>query len=130
MASQLIAPEIIDASRFERIDGQLVERPVPDTPHSCIQMQFVLLLTQALQGSKGKTFPELSITRPGHAEKDDPDFLTPDVLVAYPPFRKAKNLHLAWPGRDFWQSRFFLRGRNYLIKHCCLLPGVRRMFES
>ena len=98
MASQLIAPNIIDDSRFERVDGQLVERPVPDTPHSCIQTQLLLLLTQSLQGTKGKAFPELSITRPGQAEKDDPDYLTSDVPVAYPPFRKAKNRHLAVPG--------------------------------
>jgi Uma2 family endonuclease len=98
MATHLIAPDVIDDSRFERIDGEWVERPVPNTPHACVQTQFVLLLTQALRGSKGKAFPEWSITRPGHADKDDPDYLTPDVLVAYPPFPRAKNGHLAAPG--------------------------------
>ena len=98
MATHLIAPETVDGSRFERIDGQLMERPVPTTPHACMQSQLHLLLTQALQGSNAKAFPEWSITRPEHADKDDPDYLTADVLVAYPPFRRAKNGHLALPG--------------------------------
>ena len=98
MATHLIAPETTDDSRFERINGQLVERPVPTTPHACLQSQLHLLLAQALRESKGKAFPEWSITRPGHADKNDPDYLTADVLVAYPPFRRAKNNHLAMPG--------------------------------
>ncbi len=98
MATHLIAPETTDDSRFERINGQLLERPVPTTPHAVIQTQFLLLLTQILQGSQGKALTEWSITRPGHADRGDPDYLTADVLVAYPPFRRAKNNHLAIPG--------------------------------
>ena len=98
MVTQLIAPDTLDENRFERIDGQLIERPVPTIPHACVQSQLHLLLAEALRNSKGKAFPEWSITRPGHADKDNPDYLTADVLVAYLPFRRAKNQHLAVPG--------------------------------
>ena len=58
MATHLIAPDTTDDSRFERIDGQLVERPVPNTPHAIIQTQFLLLLTQALrEAQRGKHAP-------------------------------------------------------------------------
>jgi Uma2 family endonuclease len=93
-----IAPDPTDDSRFERIDGRRVERPVLTAPHSMVQTQLVLLLAQALRGSPGKAGTEWSITRPGHADRGDPDYLTADVLVAYPPFRRAKNGHLAVPG--------------------------------
>jgi len=98
MATQLIAPESIDDSRFERIDGQWVERPVATTKHVRIQKRTLYLFTQLLEGSDGEVNQEWSITRPGHANENDPDYLTPDILVVYPPITEAKNGHLAVPG--------------------------------
>ena len=100
MAAQLITSETsVDDSRYERIDGQLIERPVPLSPHACAQTVAGDLLREALRGSKGRAWSEWSMARPDHADRTDPDYMTPDILVAYPPLIRARNDgHLAVPG--------------------------------
>lgn len=96
MATQLIAT--INDSRFERINGQLVERPVPNTLHAQVQKRILYLLDELLQNTDAEIYGEWSIARPGHTGEDDPDYMTIDVLVCFPPFTEAKNRHLAVPG--------------------------------
>ena len=98
MATQLIATETIDERRFERIDGELVGRPVPNTLHMRIQKRILYLLDQLLAETDAEVGPEWSMTRPGHADRDDPDYMTADVLVCYPPLAQGKNGHLMVPG--------------------------------
>jgi len=98
MATQLIAPETADDTCYERIDGQLIERPVPLSSHACAQSEILLLLHGALRGSKGRAYTEWSIAQPEQADRDDPDYMTPDVLIVYPPLTRARNGYLAVPG--------------------------------
>ena len=58
MSAHLIAPETVDDTRFERIDGQLIERPVPLSPHACAQSEIHVLLREALRGSNGRAYTE------------------------------------------------------------------------
>jgi Uma2 family endonuclease len=94
----MIAPDTTDDSRFERINGQWIERPVPTTRHSLIQGRIFLLLTKAIEGSNAVVGPKWSIDQPEHAHRDDPNYMIADVLVAYPPLTNAKNGHLVQPG--------------------------------
>ena len=93
----LLVP-VIDERRFERINGELRERPVPNTLHMQVQRRIYKLLDQLLEETEAEVGPEWSITRPGHADQDDPDYMTADVLVCYPPFITGKNGHLTVPG--------------------------------
>ena len=81
MAAQTIpSNELIDTSRYECVDGELVERPVPNFRHSRIQDDLSVHfrpLTQLLGMVSG---PELSIDRnPGKS-----DWMTPDYAVSMP----------------------------------------------
>ena len=102
MATQLIStpaiPDYTHDSRWERIDGQWVERPVPGNVHAEVQLNMVLLLRKAVQELPGKALQEWSITRPDQANSEDPDYMTPDVLLAFEPYRVNQRRHLIPPG--------------------------------
>ena len=83
MATQITHPaeqlESIDTSRFECIDGQLVERPVPTTKHSGIVTQLVLLIHPLVTPLGMKCGAEPSLDRIPGARSD---WMTPDFAVA------------------------------------------------
>lgn len=58
MATQPTAPQIApnhkDDGRYERIDGQWVERPVPIEKHAEIQLNLTLLLREKIKPLGGK----------------------------------------------------------------------------
>jgi hypothetical protein len=102
----LVTPAI-DERRFERIDGKLVERPVANTIHMQVQRSSLKLLDQLLAETDAEVGQEWSITRPGHADKDDPDYMTADVLSAV--YTRKKRPHhgagISCRRGDFTQTR-------------------------
>ena len=129
----------IDESRFERVDGRLVERPMPGDTHSETQDKVKSLLQQRLATQPFKVLSEWSITRPSHAAFDEPDYITPDVLVAYLPYERTAKGHLirqallaieiVSPG----QSGLFRKSERYGawgVEHVWIIdPQTREAFE-
>lgn len=87
-----------DDSRWERIDGQWRERPVPTSLHTRVQSRIHLLLAKAIEGIEAEVGTEWSIDQPEHAHRDDPNYMTADVLVVVPPTTDAQTGHLATGG--------------------------------
>ena len=81
MASITVEPiqalEKIDDSRYEYVDGQLRERPLPGKTHSDIQFQVSSLLRLLGKKTNNAVGQEWTIA---HSD----DWLTPDVTVAFP----------------------------------------------
>ena len=81
MAAQLIStpvtPDYMDDNRWERIDGQWVERSVPGDIDAEVQLNVVLLLRKAIQESQGKALQEWPVMRPEQADSEEPDYMTP-----------------------------------------------------
>ena len=105
MSAQLIAtpvePDHADDSRWERIDRQWMERPVPTPVHSILQKRLVRLLDQAIAGVESfyaEAFPEISVDQPGGAPITDPNYMTADVLVNLLPMPEPLNEHQKQPG--------------------------------
>lgn len=85
MATQFTHPAenlaSIDTSRFECIDGQLIERPLTTVKHSVIQGNLTVLLRPLAKAKKMTCGPELSVDRtPGSKS----DWMTPDFAVSLP----------------------------------------------
>lgn len=85
MATQITHPaeqiESIDTSRFECIDGHLVERPLPNVTHSRIQKRLIQLIDPIVTALGMDCGPELSVDRtPGSRS----DWMTPDFAVSMP----------------------------------------------
>ena len=73
--------EAIDTSRFECIDGHLLERPLPTVQHSLIQDNLSVLLRPLARVRNMRSGPELSVDRtPGSGS----DWMTPDFAVSMP----------------------------------------------
>lgn len=71
----------VDTSCFEQIDGQLMERPLPNDIHSRTQLAVTVLLGRQLRGKGLAALQEWTLdedNRPKH------NWMTPDVLVASP----------------------------------------------
>ncbi len=81
----------IDDSEFENFNGQLTRRPVPKEEHADYQFLLVNLLDAVVKPLGGKARQEWSIS------DDGGHWLTPDVTVAPPDFKRAKNNHLLIP---------------------------------
>lgn len=83
----------VDTSRFEQIDGQLVERPLPNDIHSRTQLAVTVLLGRQLRGKGLAALQEWTLD-----EDDQPkhNWMTPDVLVASP-VNRASNGHCLPP---------------------------------
>ena len=98
MATQSIpstTEESVDTSRFERVNGQLLERPLPTRSHAHLQRHFANVLDKYLEGSGFEVEAELSIDR---WDEKKSDWLTPDVLVsAAGGFREARGGHALSP---------------------------------
>jgi Uma2 family endonuclease len=73
--------EYIDTSRYERIKGQLVERPLPGDRHAEVQWNATLLLKQAAKQHGMKAHQEWTIDE---GDRPEHDWMTPDVLVSMP----------------------------------------------
>jgi Uma2 family endonuclease len=140
MATQLIASDTTDNSRFERIDGQWVARPVPTIKHAQLQKRVLNLLDETIKefDPKPEVLAELSIDQPEYAQRDDPNYMTADVLVAYPPLKNAKSGHLSEGGflavevLSPGQSLFDKAERYYAwgIPHIWIIdPNTRDCFE-
>ena len=85
MASHLTHPaeqlESVDTSRFECIDGQLIERPLPTVRHSSLQRDLSLLIHPLAKQRGMDSGPELSVDKtPGSGS----DWMTPDYAVSMP----------------------------------------------
>ena len=85
MATQLTHPaehiETVDTSRFECIDGQLIERPLPNVKHSLIQDNLSILLRPMARARNMRSGPELSVDRTAGSRSD---WMTPDFAVSMP----------------------------------------------
>ncbi len=106
-------PEPTDTSRYERLDGLLIERPLPTLSHARLQLRIVDLLRQFNGAAELTVLPEVSLEE---SERSRNEWLTPDVLVAYgQEFREKANehavppVHLAVeilsPGQNFFNMR-------------------------
>ena len=85
----------IDTSRYERIEGQLVERPMPSRRHAEVQLNTTLLLRQITKQHGMKAYQEWTLDE---ADVPEHDWMTPDVLVSLPgPLKESRIGHLLPP---------------------------------
>ena len=98
LVSTPVTPDYTDQSRWERIDGQWVERTAPGNVYAKKQLDTVLLLRRAVQGLGLEALQKWSVTRPDQANSEDPDYMTPDVLAAVEPYGVNQRGHLIPPG--------------------------------
>lgn len=87
--------EPIDTSRFEQVDGKLIERNVPTLKHGKLQRFVTSALLSAATSQQLDAVQEVSIN---HWDKPKSDWMTPDVIVSEPGgFREAQNGHVLPP---------------------------------
>jgi Uma2 family endonuclease len=87
--------EYIDTSRYERIEGQLVERPLPGSRHSEVQENTWSLLKPLAKELGMRTHLEWTLDE---IDAPEHDWMTPDVLVSMPGERKESRIgHLLLP---------------------------------
>jgi len=101
MATQRVPPatasdtEPIDTSRYECIDGELVERPLPGDRHAEVQENVRDLIKPLAKVLGMKIHLEWTLDetdRPKH------DWMTPDVLISMPgPYQRSRIGHLLPP---------------------------------
>lgn len=125
----------IDTSRYECVDGQLVERPLPNDIHADIQFAVTALLKRSITEFQ---LPFAARQEWTLDEDDQPrhNWMTPDVLVSEPE-RIATNRHALPPahlavevlseGQTFEQmfgkaQRYFAWG----MKHVWIIDPVMR----
>ena len=85
----------IDTSRYERIEGQLVERPLPGDRHSEVQENLWDLLRSLAKQFSMKAHVEWTLDE---TDKPEHDWMTPDVLVSMPGGYKRSSIgHLLPP---------------------------------
>jgi Uma2 family endonuclease len=79
--------ESIDTSRYEQIDGRLVERPMPKERHSEVQGNTIEILGPKARAMGLRAYPELSVDRENTPHSD---WMTPDVVIAQPDFMRTE----------------------------------------
>lgn len=138
MASQLTHPaeqiESIDASRFECIDGRLIERPLPTVKHSSLQRDLTFLVHPQAKQRGMDSGPELSIDKtPGSRS----DWMTPDYAVSMPGgYQQNQNGHAVPPvyllieilSPDQHMTEMERKGQRYLdwgAHHVWLIDPIR-----
>lgn len=92
--SHPIEQQYIDTSRFELVDGHLMERPSPGRTHAETQLAVVVLLRQQARLLGCTALQEWTLDQNdqiGHA------WMTPDVLVAANEQARAESEHLLPP---------------------------------
>jgi Uma2 family endonuclease len=132
-------PDYADDSRFERIDGRWIERPVPGETHAQVQWNVTAALKRQTEAQEAKVHQEWSVTKASSAGWAEPDYMTPDVLVAFPPIQKTNRGHLIPPGflaveiASPEQEKLFTKAQRYHswgIEHCWIInPQTRECFE-
>ncbi len=95
MATQILPVDqtLFDTSRYECVDGQLLERPLPNAIHSDMQFAVTVLLKRSVKRLGLSARQEWTLD-----ENDQPrhNWMTPDTLVAAPQ-NTAKNGHCIPP---------------------------------
>lgn len=87
--------EYIDTSLYERIEGQLVERPWPGSRHSEVQENVWVLLKPLAKQLGMRTHLEWTLDE---EDKSEHDWMTPDVLVSMPgEYKRSAIGHLLPP---------------------------------
>jgi Uma2 family endonuclease len=97
MATQTIPPaaEPLDTSRFEQVNGKLIERPSPSLTHGKLQRKITALLDAAVNSRDMHAIQEVSLNR---VDEPKSDWLTPDSIVSDAGgFREAQNGHVLPP---------------------------------
>jgi len=85
---------VIDTSRYERVDARLVERPLPNEQHARIQYAVTTLLREQAKALHCDVLQEWTLDeRPDSAH----NWMTPDVLVADKSAPRAASGHLLPP---------------------------------
>jgi Uma2 family endonuclease len=83
--------QYVDDSRYECLDGQLLERPKPGREHARMQQRVSGLLSAPMKEWGGEILPEWTIS------DGSGNWLTPDVTVSYPEAKTTKRGHLLVP---------------------------------
>jgi Uma2 family endonuclease len=83
----------IDTSRFEMVDGQLQERPIPNTDHSGFSGACHILLRPPVKRIGHVVHQEWTLSR----AEGSGQWMTPDVLVARQDASLASNGHVLPP---------------------------------
>ena len=78
--------DTIDTSRYEYIDGRLIERPVPKPLHSRVQGTLVELLGPKARSLGCRFGPELSVDKENRRRSE---WLTPDNALYHDPPRTS-----------------------------------------
>jgi len=78
--------ESIDTSRYELIDGEFSERPMPKDRHAEVQGNLIEILGQKARLLGLRAYPGLSVDK---ADSPNSDWMTPDVLVAPPDYLRS-----------------------------------------
>lgn len=84
----------IDTSRYERIEGQLVERPLPASRHSEVQEHAWVSLKPLAKQLGMRTHLEWTLDE---EDKPEHDWMTPDVLVSMPGERRESRIGYLLP---------------------------------
>lgn len=92
-----IVPDYRDDSRYERIDGCMVERPLPVENHAKVQLNLTFLLRRQVVPLGGEALQEWSIAQSQTADRDDPNYMTPDVVAVMPPMNRTAKGYLLPP---------------------------------
>lgn len=129
----------IEEDRCERHNGQLVPRPMSGDTHSDIQENVRRLLSSQAKALGMKARSEWSVARPETVALDDPDYFTPDVLVARLPYARTNAGHLIPPGFlavevvSPKQGGLFDKAQSYSawgVEHVWIIyPDSRECFE-
>ena len=142
MATRVIpsSPIPFDESRFDRVDGQWVERPLPGAQHSDLQFALTVVLKRLAEPLGAVARQEWSLTKPDDTGFDQPDYMTADVLVTLPKaYEMTKRGHLippallaveiASPGQDNQIKKAELF-HAWGVRHCWLInPETRICLE-
>lgn len=84
----------VDTSRYEFVDGRLVERAVPGDVHAQFQAAVADLLRPLAQSIGAKVRQEWSVNRTELGK----EYMTPDVMMSFPgEYRRTKIGHLVAP---------------------------------
>ena len=92
--SHPVEQQYVDTSRFEFVDGRLIERPLPNRTHATIQFAVVTLLRRQARLLDCTVLQEWTIDE---NEQQGHSWMTPDVLIGLNGQHEAKSEHLLPP---------------------------------
>ncbi len=123
MATPVIpSSETVDTSRYDFVQGRLIERALPEIPHAKLQKRIVRLLDEQLESTDKIALAEVSLDRAGDKNSE---WLTPDAVVSMPGglHMKESNQHalpplllaieILSPGQTFtnlrWKAEIYIQ---------------------